>query len=106
MSGGQITKAVKFLETTNGRDKIVRTIQYGSRFLSWYLANHNQLDTSKKFGTLENAASMARKIFRFAKSIAHFQSALVTFKEEQDFVVQITTVIQQLCLAFWLLYDH
>ena len=29
---------VKFNKTTNGRDKIFRTMQYASRFIAWRLA--------------------------------------------------------------------
>jgi len=101
-----VTKVVKFLDTHNGRDKVVRTIQYGSRFLTWYLAKHSYSDASKKFVGLENASSMARKLFRLAKSIAHFQTALKTVSEENDVLVKITVVIQQLSLGLWLLYDH
>jgi hypothetical protein len=64
------------------------------------------MDSSKKFATLENASSMSRKLFRFAKSLAHFQSAAKTYSEESDVVVKATSVVQQLALALWLLYDH
>ncbi len=106
MSLETVNKTIKFLDTHNGRDKIVRTIQYASRFLTWYLAQHNSADASKRFKTLEDSASMSRKVFRLAKFIAHFQSASKTFLEESDGVVKLTTVIQQLALALWLLYDH
>jgi len=106
MSADTIGKTIKLLDSHNGRDKVCRTIQYASKFLTWYLAKHSHVESSKKFKTLEEASSMARKIFRLAKSIAHFQSAATTFSEEKDSVVKVTTVIQQLALAFWLLYDH
>lgn len=101
-----ITKTVKYLETHNGRDKLCRTLQYSSRFFTWYLAKHNEIDASKRFANLENGASMARKIFRLAKSISHFQNAFNTLNNETDTVVKSTMVVQQFSLGLWLLYDH
>jgi len=106
MSLDTVNKSIKYLETHNGRDKIVRTIQYGSRFLSWYLSQHNAADSAKKLKVLEDSSSMSRKVFRLAKSLQHFQSAGKTFLAESDGVIKITTVVQQLALALWLLYDH
>jgi len=97
---------VQFLDNLNGRDKVCRTIQYGSKFLAWWLIANNNSELSKRFLTLENSAAMSRKIFRLAKSISLIQSASKTFNDEKNLVVNATTVLQQLCLAMWLFYDH
>jgi hypothetical protein len=45
-------------------------------------------------------------LFRFAKSISQIQAALKAYYDENDPLVRFTTVIQQVCLALWLFYDH
>jgi len=106
IDGITLNKLVKYLDNLNGRDKIARTIQYGAKFLAWWLLANNKVDLSKRLVTLENSSSMSRKLFRLAKSISLIQSASKAFKEENDALVKATTVVQQLSLALWLVYDH
>jgi len=101
-----VNKLIKYLDTHNGRDKICRLLQYGSKFLGWWMLFHNRTDLVKKFASLETSSSMARKVFRLAKSIAFFQTALKAWIGENDVVVKITTVIQNVSLGLWLIYDH
>jgi len=101
-----INKLVKYLDTHNGRDKICRFLQYGSKFLGWWVMLHNNTDLAKKFSSLETSSSMARKVFRLAKSIAFFQTALKSWYTENDVVVKLTTVVQNVSLGLWLVYDH
>eukprot|EP01116_Phalansterium_solitarium_P020769 TRINITY_DN6224_c0_g1_i1.p1 TRINITY_DN6224_c0_g1~~TRINITY_DN6224_c0_g1_i1.p1 ORF type:complete len:220 (-),score=24.16 TRINITY_DN6224_c0_g1_i1:183-842(-) len=103
---GDLAKLVRFLDNLNGRDKIARTLQYGAKFLAWYLVASNKAEVSKRFVALETSSAMARKLFRLAKSISLIQSAAKTYKEENDPLIKSTTVVQQLCLALWLAYDH
>jgi len=103
----QFSRILKYLEATAGRDKIVRLMQYGSRFLAWYLLiNNNKSPVAKKLESLEAHSSMARKVFRLFKSFSFLQNAAKAYVEESDVVVKSTTVIQNLCLAVWLIYDH
>jgi len=106
LSQDAITRLVKFLETHNGRDKVVRTIQYFSRFFAWYLLVNNKPEGHKIIAGLEAHSSMSRKIFRLLKSVAFVQSASKVAVEETDAVVKVTTVVQHLALAVWLIYDH
>jgi len=54
---------LKFIGTTTGRDKILRTIQYFSRFYAWYLFRTNGTPgeiapweaTKKQFGLIRKA---------------------------------------------------
>lgn len=57
-----LTPWVKLTETTVGRDKIYRTLQYFCRFLSFYLAQRGFSKTSiEKIIRLSVALSTARK---------------------------------------------
>eukprot|EP01119_Soliformovum_irregulare_P005889 TRINITY_DN17631_c0_g1_i1.p1 TRINITY_DN17631_c0_g1~~TRINITY_DN17631_c0_g1_i1.p1 ORF type:complete len:229 (-),score=67.17 TRINITY_DN17631_c0_g1_i1:250-936(-) len=100
-----LLKVIKFLETHNGRDKLVRLMQYGSRFLAWFLLQ-SQPENAKKLSVLENHSSLARKVFRLFKSLSYIQNAFKTLNEQKDAVLVFTTVIQGIALAAWLLYDH
>jgi peroxin-11B len=77
----QVTRIIKYLEGHNGRDKIVRLFQYGSRFLGWWLVINNKGDLSKRVSNLEQSSSMARKVFRLAKSISHVQQLLTALEK-------------------------
>jgi len=97
---------LRLLETTNGRDKTVRLLQYGSRFLSWWLLNQSKPELAKRFSNLESHSSLSRKVFRLLKSLSYVQAAWKTMGQEEDSVVQSTGVVQNICLALWLYYDH
>jgi len=99
-------KVVRFLDNLNGRDKVARTIQYGAKLLAWWLMTGHKSEAAKRFLALETSSGMARKLFRLAKSLGLVQSAAKSYAEETDGVVRATTVVQQLSLAMWLLYDH
>jgi peroxin-11B len=76
-----VGKLIRYLDTHNGRDKICRLLQYGSRFLAWWLIVNSRPELSKRISNLEQSSSMARKIFRLAKSIAHIQAILKTLED-------------------------
>jgi len=99
-------KLLRFLETHNGRDKIVRLFQYGGRFLAWWMITTNRADQAKKFQTLEESSSLARKVFRLLKSLSYLQAMFKTYIEEPDQIVRFTTVVQNGSLAAWLFFDH
>jgi len=100
------SKLLKYLETHNGRDKIVRLFQYGGRFLAWYMINNGKADQAKKFQTLEESSSLARKVFRLLKSLSYLQAMMKCYIEEPDPIVKLTTVVQNFSLAGWLFFDH
>jgi len=100
------SKLLKYLETHNGRDKIVRLFQYGGRFLAWYMINNGKADQAKKFQTLEESSSLARKVFRLLKSLSYLQAMMKSYSEEPDPIVKLTTVVQNFSLAAWLFFDH
>lgn len=81
MSEETLNRVIKYMEQTNGRDKIsrsvgaqgggfkgvcwrfsIRLLQYGSRFLAWWFVNNQRKDLAEKFTKLESANSTARKL--------------------------------------------
>ncbi|KAG9253732.1 peroxisomal biogenesis factor 11 [Emericellopsis atlantica] len=98
---------LKFLSTTLGRDKLLRTIQYFARFYAWYLLRTNATPaaiapwtaTKKQFG-------LVRKFLRIGKNIEHLKAAATaTDAKSMDPVLRYTTVGRQLGYAGYLTFD-
>ncbi|KAL6709931.1 Peroxisomal membrane protein PMP27 [Coniothyrium glycines] len=99
---------LKFVATTVGRDKVLRTLQYFSRFLAWYLYRTNRAQstispfeaTKKQFGT-------TRKLMRVGKFVEHFRAAAVASDaKSMDPVLRFTAVGRQLGYALYMLCDN
>ncbi|KAF2207928.1 hypothetical protein CERZMDRAFT_114895 [Cercospora zeae-maydis SCOH1-5] len=97
----------RFVATTIGRDKTLRTIQYFSRFLAWYLyrTNHPQ-STVVIFEQIKKSFGSARKAFRLGKFVEHFKAAAVAADSKaMDPVLKYLAVGRQLGYAFYLALD-
>ncbi|KAK5163970.1 Peroxisomal membrane protein PMP27 [Saxophila tyrrhenica] len=97
----------KFVATTVGRDKTLRTIQYFSRFLAWYTyrTNHPQA-TVALFDNLKKNFSNVRKCLRLGKFVEHFKAAAVASDSKSlDPVLKYLAVGRQLGYAFYLSFD-
>ncbi|XP_035658441.1 peroxisomal membrane protein 11A-like, partial [Branchiostoma floridae] len=65
---------INFSAQTKGRDKLFRTVQYGSIFLRAVLGSTNT-DVVGKMKKLESQVSMTRKLMRFGKSLDSVDAA-------------------------------
>jgi len=98
----------RFVATTVGRDKTLRTIQYFSRFLAWYVyrTNHPQR-TVEVFTALKNNFAGVRKCLRLGKFIEHFKAAaLAADSKSMDPVLKYLAVGRQLGYAGYMLMDN
>jgi len=69
---------LKYVSTTVGRDKVLRTLQYFSRFLAWYLYRTNATPQSiAPFEAIKKQFGLARKLMRVGKNVEHFKAAAV-----------------------------
>jgi peroxin-11B len=102
-----VSQYIKFVATTVGRDKVLRTLQYFARFYSWYLFRTNgskaeiaPWDAIKKhFGT-------TRKILRLGKNVEHFKAAAVAADSKtMDPFLRYASVARQLGYAGYLSFD-
>ncbi|KAH6629004.1 peroxisomal biogenesis factor 11 [Boeremia exigua] len=101
-----VSHYLKFVATTVGRDKALRTVQYFARFLAWYLYRTNRpLSTIAPFDTTKKQLGTARKLLRVGKFIEHFKAAAVASDAALDPVVKFTAVGRQLGYALYLLLD-
>jgi peroxin-11B len=104
----QYTRPLLLTKCAVGRDKTLRTIQYFSRFLAWYLyrTNHSQSTVDVFNGVKKNFGSV-RKAMRLTKFIEHFKlAAVASDANTSDPVVKYLAVGRQLGYAFYMLLDN
>ncbi|KAK5652759.1 hypothetical protein OQA88_9612 [Cercophora sp. LCS_1] len=71
-----VSHYLKFVATTVGRDKLLRTLQYFARFYAWYLLRtNNPKATIAPWETLKKQFGMVRKVLRAGKNVEHLRAA-------------------------------
>jgi hypothetical protein len=104
-----VSHYLKFVATTVGRDKLLRTIQYFARFFAWYLLRTNRPQTAiAPWETIKKQFGLVRKVLRAGKNVEHLRaaaSATVDAKLANDPVLQYATVGRQLGYAGYLTMD-
>lgn len=102
-----VSHYLKFVATTVGRDKLLRTIQYFARFYSWYLLRTNGSKAEiASWDALKRQFGLARKIFRAGKNVEHVKAAAVAADSKaMDPILRYTTVGRQLGYAGYLTFD-
>ena len=95
-----------------GRDKVLRTLQYFSRFLAWYLLRTNYpKSTIAPFEAIKKQFGLTRKLMRVGKFIEHFKAAAVALDNKPgsaamaDPVLKYLSAGRQLGYAFYLTLD-
>ncbi|KAF2267339.1 peroxisomal biogenesis factor 11 [Lojkania enalia] len=103
-----VSHYLKFIATTVGRDKVLRVLQYFSRFLAWYLyrTNHPQ-STIAPFETTKKQFGLTRKLLRVGKFVEHFKAAaLASDAKSMDPVLRYTAIGRQLGYAGYMIFDN
>ncbi|OHE94517.1 peroxisomal biogenesis factor 11 [Colletotrichum orchidophilum] len=97
----------KFVATTVGRDKILRTLQYFARFYAWYLFRTNGSKTEiAPWDAIKKQFGLTRKIMRIGKNVEHFKAAAVASDAKtMDPVLRYAAVGRQLGYAGYLTFD-
>jgi len=98
---------LKFVASTAGRDKILRTLQYFSRFYAWYLFRTNGSPSSiAPFEAIKKQFGLARKLMRVGKNVEHFKAAAVAAdSKSMDPILKYCAVGRQLGYAGYLSLD-
>ncbi|XP_033749363.1 peroxisomal membrane protein 11B-like [Pecten maximus] len=100
------THIIKFGGQANGRDKLFRLIQYGSKLVWWHLhQNTRGPELVEKLKKLESSLSMTRKLLRMGKSLDFMMAALKSV-HIKDTVLRLTITMSKLNQACFLLFDH
>jgi len=98
---------LKFVSTTVGRDKLLRTLQYFSRFYAWYLFRTNGTPAEiAPFTAIKAQFGLTRKLLRIGKNVEHFKAAaLAADSKSLDPVQKYCAVGRQLGYAGYLTLD-
>ncbi|KAL7622312.1 Peroxisomal membrane protein PMP27 [Parahypoxylon ruwenzoriense] len=99
---------LKFVATTVGRDKLLRTVQYFARFYAWYLFRTNGTRAEvAPFEALKKQLGLARKLMRVGKNVEHLKAAAVAADSKglNDDVLRYATIGRQLGYAGYLTFD-
>lgn len=96
-----VTRLIKYLDTTAGREKALRLLQYLCRFLA-----ANQVSALAK--GLQAQFTMVRKILRFLKPLNHLQAASKFYDNRLsgDNILRIGNVVKNLAYAGYLTFDQ
>ncbi|CAG8953555.1 hypothetical protein HYFRA_00010013 [Hymenoscyphus fraxineus] len=98
---------LKFVATTVGRDKLLRTLQYFSRFYAWYLFRTNATPGEiAPFEAIKKQFALARKLMRIGKNIEHLKAAAIASNSKSlDPIIKYCAVGRQLGYAGYLTLD-
>lgn len=100
---------LKFVATTVGRDKLLRTLQYFSRFYAWYLLRTNGTKAEiAPFEAIKKQFGLARKLLRFGKNVEHLKAAALAADSKvsvPDPVLRYASVGRQIGYAGYLTMD-
>lgn len=102
-----VSHYLKFVATTVGRDKILRTLQYFARFYSWYLFRTNGTPGEiAPWEAIKKQFGLARKLMRVGKNVEHIKAAAIAADSKSlDPVVKYCAVGRQLGYAGYLTFD-
>jgi peroxin-11B len=102
-----VSHYLKFVATTVGRDKLLRTLQYFARFYAWYLLRTNAPNASiAPWDAIKKQFGAARKLMRVGKNVEHLKAAAIASDAKtMDPVLRYATVGRQLGYAGYLTCD-
>lgn len=90
-----------------GRDKILRTIQYWSRFYSYILFRKGySKDAILFWKTLQATVGLSRKLFRAGKPLLFLKIAGAQYSNKtQDPILRYTALVKSICYAIYFTTD-
>ena len=93
--------------STVGRDKLLRTLQYFSRFYAWYLfRTNNPARLIAPYEAIKKQFGLTRKALRLGKNVEHFKAAAsAADSKNMDPVLKYCAVGRQLGYAMYLSLD-
>ncbi|CCH42675.1 Peroxisomal membrane protein 11B [Wickerhamomyces ciferrii] len=101
-----LKKLIKYLDTTAGREKSFRLVQYLVRFLAFHAATRGSSELAKLFKALQGHAAFIRKGLRFLKPLNHVQDAAKAFDNKlSDSIIRSTVVLKNLAYVGYLSLD-
>lgn len=101
-----LKKLIKYLDSTAGREKSLRLVQYLVRFLAFHVAQQGLPDLAKLFKSLQGQATFIRKALRFLKPLNHLHDAAKAYDNKlSDQIIRATVVLKNLAYVGYLSLD-
>lgn len=102
-----VSHYLKYVATTVGRDKLLRTLQYFARFYAWYLLRTNRPQAAiQPWEAVKRQFGLVRKVLRAGKNVEHLKAAAVAADaKSMDPVLRYAAVGRQLGYAGYLTLD-
>lgn len=106
-----VTHYLRYVATTVGRDKVLRTIQYFARFYAWYLyRTNNPTSAIQPWTVLKTQFGLTRKILRAGKFVEHIRAGSEIYdaaikSSNGDKITQYLQVLRQIGYAGYLFFD-
>ncbi|KAL8801666.1 MAG: hypothetical protein Q9182_004303 [Xanthomendoza sp. 2 TL-2023] len=103
-----VSHYLRFVATTVGRDKLLRTLQYFSRFYAWYLFRTNTPPRLiAPFEAIKKQFALTRKTLRLGKNVEHFKAAASAMDDTKakDEFLRYCAIGRQLGYAMYLTLD-
>lgn len=97
------------LDSTNGRDKVCRLVQYSAKAMKWRAETEKQpAETIKMWNELMASMGLVRKVLRFFKSLAvlrQLRAGIPADASKMDLALFLN-LCAKFCLANYFLWDH
>ncbi|KAJ3063050.1 Peroxisomal membrane protein PMP27 [Podochytrium sp. JEL0797] len=94
---------IKFLNTTTGREKLMRYLQFFSRFV--LTRTTSSKETTTRITNLMNTIGLTRKVMLTGKQLEFLRFAIKSLQNERDSVVGGATFCKGVLLAMWVTLD-
>ncbi len=100
----EINRVIAFLDTTAGREKLLRTVQYLTRFLAYQ--SRGDLVELAYLKRIQFLIGISRKPLRFLKFLKHFRSLFIVLDDQlKDKKLRAFDVIKQVGFAAYFFLD-
>lgn len=100
-----VSQSLRVGNTTLGRDKTYRAVQYFARFVAWYLLSKGKTVDAARWNALKSHLALARKLLRLGKPVEHLQLALKAAMAAAPPAEQMSTIARQLAYFGYLSFD-
>ncbi|KAI0778034.1 peroxisomal biogenesis factor [Trametes elegans] len=99
------SQSLRVLNTTIGRDKLYRAVQYFSRFFAWFLLSRGYKIQAARWDALKSHLALGRKLLRLGKFMENAQAALRAISAPGETGERLTLIGRQVGYFGYLLLD-
>ncbi|KAI0639255.1 peroxisomal biogenesis factor 11 [Trametes polyzona] len=100
------SQSIRVLNTTIGRDKLYRALQYFARFFAWLLLSRGYKIQAARWDALKSHLALGRRLLRLGKFMESAQAALRALAAPGETGERLTMVGRNLGYAAYLFMDN